>query len=461
MNELVIRGARILSLDPATLDLPAGDIHIRDGAIAEVAAHVHAPAADVIEGRGTIAIPGFVDSHDHLWGALLRGLVGDVGATTWFPQKARFGPLFTPEDQYVAVRLALAEAVAGGVTTVHNWAHNINSPADADANLRAHAEAGLRARFSYGTPSTHPGLSLDRMAGVMGQVGRRVDDAMDLDDLARIAREWRSRDARVTIGAALRGPSRSPAAVYRAEFAAARELGIPITMHCAGTREEVERIRQVEVLAADGLLGPDLQLVHCNHVSARERELIAAHGVSVSMSPVGELRLAMGVPQLSEMLDAGITVSLSFDASAIAGSADMFAAMRLVFGLERVRTGRVIDARTLLQLATIGGARDLGLDAVTGSLTPGKRADIVLVRADSLGMAPGPGDDTAAAIVHSAQPADVDTVLVDGVVMKRGGALVGLDAERIVAEAAAARERLVSRAGVTEAAAAAVGRVVR
>ncbi len=448
MNEIVLRGAHVISMDPAIGDLPSGDVHIDDGLIRAVAPHVDAPNAVIFDARGTIAIPGLVDTHDHLWGTLLRGLIGDSGAESWFPQKGRLGPYFTPADQHVGVRLALAEALAGGVTTVHNWAHNINAPADADANLRAHAEIPLRARFSYGTPSTHPGLSLTEMASVMGRVGRPVDAPMDLDDLARLVGEHARAVASgmLQIGAALRGPSRSPTAVYRQEFETARRLGVPITMHCAGTREEVARIRQCEILGAEGLLGPDLELVHCNWLNAGERELVAKNGVKVSITPVSELRLAMGMPQLSELIDAGVNVSLGFDTTPISGSADMFSTMRTAFNLERIRTGRVIPSQQILELATLGGARALGLDHITGSLTPGKRADVVLVRTDTLGMAPSAGADPAAALVHSAHPADVDTVIVDGRVLKRGGELVSIDAAAIVAEAAMAQWRLLARA---------------
>lgn len=464
MSEILLRGANIVSVDPVIGDLPSGDVHLRDGAIVSVAAHIDAPNAEVIDARGTIAIPGLVDTHDHLWGTLLRGLIGDVGAASWFPQKGRLGPEFSPDDQYLGVRLALAEALAAGVTTVHNWAHNVNSPEDADANLRAHAEIPLRARFSYGTPSTHPGLALTEMVQVMGRVGRPIDAPMDLDDLARLVREHSRTvsSGMLQIGAALRGPSRSPKEVYRLEFETSRDLGVPISMHCAGTREEVARIRQCEILGSEGLLGPDLELVHCNWLNEAERDLVAQHGVKVSITPISEMRLAMGMPQLSELLDAGVNVSLGFDTTPIAGSADMFSTMRTAFNLERIRTGRLVPPEKILEIATLGGARDLGMDHLAGSLTPGKRADVVLVRTDTLGMAPSAGGDPAAALVHSAHPSDVDTVIVDGRVLKRRGELVGVDVAAVVAEASEAQRRLLARADEKgRAVAETVGKVVR
>src|SRR5262245_35682370 len=152
-GELLIRGATVLTMDPAVPDLVAGDVHVRDGAIVAVAAKVDAPAAQVIDGAGMIAIPGFIDTHFHLWNALFRVFIrADVPAQGYFPVTARLGPLMAPQDSYRSVRLGAAEALAAGVTTVHNWAHNTRSPEHAEAELTAMREMGIRGRFAYGTP---------------------------------------------------------------------------------------------------------------------------------------------------------------------------------------------------------------------------------------------------------------------------------------------------------------------
>ncbi|HEV2011872.1 MAG TPA: amidohydrolase family protein [Candidatus Limnocylindria bacterium] len=186
-------------------------------------------------------------------------------------------------------------------------------------------------------------------------------------------------------------------------------------MHCAGTRDEVEWIRQIEVLSSANALGPDLLLAHCNLVTAGERELLASHVVHVSMNPLNEVRYALAAPQLSELLDAGVSTSFSIDSTAVL-PASPFETMRTAYGLERVRTGRIIAPRTLLGIATLGGARALGLADRVGSLRKGKRADVVLLRMDGPGMV-GTGDP-AERIVHCAQPLDVETVIVDGRVVK-------------------------------------------
>jgi cytosine/adenosine deaminase-related metal-dependent hydrolase len=297
-------------------------------------------------------------------------------------------------------------------------------------------------------PSTTPGLSLDQMAAIVGAAGRNVDEAMDVDAAARLREAWLPRsDGRLTVGVNVRGPARSTPAVYREEFGEARARGLPIAMHCAGTRAEISKIRQVQVLEGEGLLGDDILLAHGNHLPPDDIATLAGHGIGVSVSPLSELRLAMGLPQVSELLAAGVPVSFSLDTTAIAASADPFQALRVAVGLEAVRAGdaRRLTPRRALELATIGGAAALGLERVTGSLTPGKRADVIAIRADALNLAPVV--DPAVAIVHSAAPANVETVIADGRLLKAGGRLTSVDPGEVVASAVDALRSLCRRAG--------------
>src|SRR5437763_6309092 len=169
-RELLIRGATVLTMDPAVPDLIAGDVHIRDGAIVAVAQRIEAPTAQLVDGAGMICIPGFIDTHFHMWNALFRPFVrADVPALGYFPVTARLGPLMRPEDSYRSVRLAATDAIAAGITTVHNWSHNTRSPEHAEAELSAMREMSIRGRLAYGTP-----------------VGMADDAPMDLAGLARI-----------------------------------------------------------------------------------------------------------------------------------------------------------------------------------------------------------------------------------------------------------------------------------
>jgi hypothetical protein len=155
-RELLIRGVTVLTMDPAVPDLAAGDVHVREGAIVAVAPMIEAPAAQVMDGGGMICIPGFVDTHFHLWNALFRLFVrADIPALAYFPVTARLGPLMEPEDSYRSLRLGAAEALAAGVTTVHNWSHNTRSPEHAGRRIVGHARHGHPRTFRLWHPCRH------------------------------------------------------------------------------------------------------------------------------------------------------------------------------------------------------------------------------------------------------------------------------------------------------------------
>jgi 5-methylthioadenosine/S-adenosylhomocysteine deaminase len=428
-DEFVVRGGYVVTMDAALGDIPRGDVHVRSGAIVEVGPGLDRPGVDIIDATDRVVMPGFVDTHFHLWNSLLRGVVGD-GERAYFPVKNRLAPHFTPEDTYVSAMLALAEAVNGGITTVNDWDHNVRGPAYADANARAILDAGVRGRYSYGNPDKlDPGL------------------LMDLDDVQRFARDWSgpASEGRISVGMAVRGPVRTDRDVCHREWAFAREHGLPMTMHCGGRRTETGRYCDIEEMAADGLLGPDLQVVHAVSATPREIDLLAASGCHVSLSPLTEYR-SMGIPPLGDLLAAGILVSLSIDTLANPTTADMLLQVKSTLSVELARTGApTISERRVLELATIDGARDLGLDDRIGSLTPGKRADLIAVRTDTLGTAPAA--DPLRVVATCATPADVDLVVADGRILKQGGRLTVLDPNRIVADARTSLDGLLSRAG--------------
>src|SRR5690606_38764025 len=212
-QDLVLTGVTALTMDPAIGDVPDATIAVVDGEITAVSAGLPErtpPGARVVDGRGLNVLPGFVDTHWHLWNSLLRGTVGDAPGRDYFSVKRGLGPYHEPADFYWAARFALAEAVTAGITTVHNWDHNVRSPEDADVNVRAQLDAGVRGRFSYGPRDSTP-----------------ADEPMDLDDLRAFVQRWpdRRRGGLLDIGVALRGPYRTPPQVYRREWAVARELG--------------------------------------------------------------------------------------------------------------------------------------------------------------------------------------------------------------------------------------------
>jgi len=427
-GEFVVRGAHVLTMDERLGDFAAGDVHVRDGAIVAVGASVTAPGAEVIDGKGMICMPGFVETHWHHWTTFLRPVLrADDPKKTYFPVTFALGLHYTPQDSYRSVRLGLAQALAAGVTTTHNWAHNVRSPAHANAEIQAMREGGLRGRFAYG-----PALGMPN------------DQPMDLADLARVKRELAG-DAMLTLGICSRnvdgntGGTRGAidVAMAKREWGAVRDLGLPITLHTSGSGA-------IKLLDAAGLLGPDLQLVHPLNTDAADWAALAKHGVHYSTSPLGEAART-GEMQFIEMMQAGVPVSISID-NVTAEHCDCFACMHMLQAVNRHRTGGKFKLTTkkLVQMATIGGAEDLGLADRTGSLTPGKRADIILVRtgAPHLGAIGDPYD----ALVQLASPSDVDTVVVDGRILRRKGEFTALDYGKLLADAAQSVETLKTRA---------------
>src|SRR5690348_3210329 len=428
---LLVRGGYVITMDPGTGDIPGGDVLVSGRMIAAVGTGLAAPpGATELDATGMIVAPGLVDTHWHMWNTLLRGM--SEGGPGYFRLCRSLGPAFAAEDVYQGTLLGAAEAISSGITTVHDWCHNIRTPAHAEAGLRALAQAGLRARYSYGYPAAHPN-----------------DQAMDLAGLRRLYADWPGRaGALLSLGMACRGPGGSdpamhvPEAVYRPEFDTARELGLPVTIHTCGPPHAAG---QIDALTREGLLGRDVQVVHANCATATEIGQLAAAGATVSISPFSELLIGYGLPQTAQLLAAGIGVGLSADTTALTGNADMFAIMKVTQGLANAlaRDEFAVTARRTLALATIDGARCLGLDAVTGSLTPGKRADLIVV--SPAGPNLGVLTDPAQLLVTAVQPGNVDTVIADGRVLKQGGALTTLDAEQIGRDARQALDRVLTR----------------
>ena len=431
---VVIRNAYVMTMEPDTADIHDGDVHVRDGAIVAVGQKVNAPGATAINGAGMIVLPGLVETHWHMWNTLLRSMSGEKPEFGYFRTTAALGQKYEPADMYQGTRLAAAEAINSGITFVHDWCHNVRSPDYVDQDLRALRESGLRARFSYGAAQGMPN-----------------NQGIVLADLERLARDWpdHSNDGLITLGLAWRGmggnnPATAiPPEIYKAEIEAGRKLGLPISVHASGSRPAVG---QVAAIAKAGLLGKDMQIIHANFASAEEIDTMAKAGASVSLSPFSELRIGFGLQHTGKFLAAGIPVGLSVDTVELTGNADMFGIMKLIQNLENgeAESEFKLTARRVLELGTIEGARSMGIADKVGSLKAGKRADLIMVSTHDVNL--GVFGDPAHMLVSAAQPSNVDTVMVDGRILKQGGKLTAMDAVQIATEAAGANAALRKRA---------------
>ncbi|HEY8578841.1 MAG TPA: amidohydrolase family protein, partial [Beijerinckiaceae bacterium] len=418
-GEFVVRNAYVMSMDAKIGDMPDADIHVRDGAIVAVGPGLQAPGAEIIDARDMIALPGLIDTHWHMWGTSARNTAGDTPKMGYFTFAKVVGSIFNAEDNARGVRLAIAEAIDSGLTTVHNWSHNLVTPEFADAELQAHAQMGHRALFGY---------------GYFG-IGMR-DQTVRVEDLPRVLDRWiQPSEGLLTLGVCSRGPENNGIELCRGEWEAARKLGLRISTHVGTSAPRVKERQAIKQLAKAGLLGDDVILVHQTNTVDDDSETLARTGTHVSLSPYTEMRTGFGFPPMAELEKAGVPLSLSVDTSVLAGNCDMFAIMKAIHNVANAekKSEFAMPVRRVLEMATMGGARALGIADRVGSLTPGKRADLILVRTTDVNMAPF--TDPEHMVVQSANPSNVDTVVIDGRILKRAGRLVGVDVKKIVADA--------------------------
>lgn len=447
MSKILIRGGHVLSMDPRIGDLPKGDVLIEDDRIVAVAPEIGADA-EVIDADGFIVIPGFVDTHRHTWETAIRNVAPDATLDDYFVEILdTFAPVYTPEDVYASNLAGALECINAGITTLVDWSHINNGPEHPDAAIRGLQEAGIRAQYAYGSAN----LSL-------ADYWFDSKIAIPADDVRRVRETYfSSDDGLLTMALATRGPGFCVESVVRAEWELARELGIPITVH-VGMGRLAGRFGMIKQLHGYGLLGPDTTYIHCSWLSEEEWRLLADSGGTVSLAPQVELQMGHGWVPVVKALEYGLRPSFSVDVvTTVPG--DMFTQIRAAFGSERARLNAVFwernepaaglpTARQMLEMATINGAHVAGLESRTGSLTPGKKADVVLIDARAINVAPI--HDAAAAVTLCADVSNVDTVLIDGKVHKRHGRLTAdVDrARRLVEEA---KERLLAQVAARKA----------
>jgi cytosine/adenosine deaminase-related metal-dependent hydrolase len=351
-----------------------------------------------------------------------------------------FAPHYRPEDVYASNLAGALECINAGITTLVDWSHINNSPEHPDAGIRGLQEAGIRAQYAYGSANTS-----------LNDYWNASKIAIPGDDVRRVRDTYfSSGDGLLTMALATRGPTYCMDDVVRSEWELAREVGIPITIHVA--MHSAGRFGMVKQLGDLGLLGPDTTYIHCCYLSDEEWQLVADSGGTVSIAPQIEAQMGHGWPPVLKSLDYGLRPSLSIDVVTTAPG-DMFTQIRAAFACDRARVNAaawetnsevsdtMLTARQMLEMATVNGAHVAGVEDRTGSLTPGKKADVVLLDATALNVAPV--IDPVAAVTLCADVSNVDTVLINGEVKKRGGKLVAdADAARRLVEAA--RDHLVA-----------------
>jgi cytosine/adenosine deaminase-related metal-dependent hydrolase len=380
-----------------------------------------------------IVMPGFVDTHRHIWEGLLRNIGTDVpleGRTSYISFVLhRLAPAFSPEDAYVGNLISALGAIDAGITTLLDWSHIQASPEHTDAVIKALDDSGLRSVFAYGFPW-------------WGKWEERQPSWF-----VRAATEhFSSKDQRLTLALAAPGPEFTDFEVSRDHWKLARETGARITTHVGvGTYGQDAKVQR---FGEAGLLGPDTTYIHCTTLNDTEIQMIVDTGGTVSLASPVEMMMGHGMPPIQKFLDRGLRPSLSIDVETNV-PADMFNQMRSVLPLQRAQAAQAgkdpVGAREVLAYATIEGARANGLESKVGSLRPGKQADVILLRTDRLNVTPL--NDPATAVVCGMDTGNVDTVIIAGRVMKQGGKLLHVDWPAVRQSAIAARDRVIEKSG--------------
>jgi 5-methylthioadenosine/S-adenosylhomocysteine deaminase len=431
-DRIIIENGTVLSLDPAVGDFQRANVVIEGGKIVGVGPGLNG-SGEKIDGTGMIVMPGFVDTHRHIWEGVLRNIGTDVpleGRTSYISFVLhKLAPAFRPEDAYAGDLVSALGAIDAGITTLLDWSHIQASPAHTDAVIQALEDSGIRAVFAYGFPW-------------WGKWEERQPSWF-----VRAATEhFSSADQKLTLALAAPGPEFTDFEVSRDHWKLARETGARISTHVGvGSYGQDSKLQE---MGAAGLLGPDTTYIHCTTLNDVEIQMIVDTGGTVSLASPVEMMMGHGMPPIQKFLDRGLRPSLSIDVETNV-PADMFNQMRSVIGLQRARAeaeGKSpVSAREVLEYATVEGARANGLESKVGSLTPGKQADVIMLRTDRVNVTPL--NDPATAVVAGMDTSNVDTVLIGGHVMKRHGELQHVDwpaVRRLVLES---RDYVIEKSG--------------
>ncbi|GGM06578.1 amidohydrolase family protein [Micromonospora yangpuensis] len=443
---MLFTGGAVVTMDPTVGDLARGDVLVDGDRIVAVGtdltSHPGAATAEIVDTTDRIVAPGLVDTHRHAWQAQLRRSIPDVGDLGAYVTSTlgRIAPAYSPHDMYVGTRLAALTALDAGITTMLDFSHNSRTAAHSDAAVQALLDTGIR--------------------GVHASMGPHFGD-WDRQwpaDLGRLHTAYHGGGGGLVtlrLAALATDEIAGPRPAYGRELAAvARDLDIGVSIDAVfGAASSAAILRWAD----DGLLGPQVTLIHATGLSADAWRAIADTGTTVSLAPTSDAQIGLetAVPAVDEALAVGVRPGLSIDVE-VALASDMFTQMRTLHTIQRMRAVNAaygtdavperITTRDVLDFATRQGARTNGLGEVTGSLTPGRQADLIVV--DAAAVNTMPLNDAVGTLVLGADARNIETVLVAGRVRKAAGELVGVDLAQLRAEVTASRDAILAAVGV-------------
>jgi 5-methylthioadenosine/S-adenosylhomocysteine deaminase len=440
LDRLIIKNGCVLSLDPKIGNFKRADVLIEGAKIVAVGRDLPVENCQIVDAGNMIVMPGFIDTHRHSWEGLLRNIGTDVpleGDASYLAFVLNvLAPVYRPEDAYAGNLVTALGAIDAGVTTLLDWSHIQATREHADGAIRGLQESGIRAVFAYGYPWwKYPNENQGEW----------------FKDVAR--QYFSSKDQLVTLGFAPPGPEFTPFEVAKEQWALAREVGARITVH-VGVGSFGQHGKLAEMGHA-GLLGPDTTYIHCTTLSDEEISMIVDTGGSVSLATPVEMLMGHGMVPIQRFLDRGLRPSLSVDVETNVPN-DMFTQMRTLMAIQhallfdhKLQGGTdvpdPITTRDVLEFATIEGARANDMENLVGTLTPGKQADIIMLRTDRINVMPI--NDPIGAVVLGMDTSNVDSVFVAGKALKRNGQLVNVDLRRVQRMVEEARDYVVAKSG--------------
>jgi len=449
MAEKIIQNGTVVSLDPDVGTLEEADVLIDGGEIVEIGHGLAASNAEVIDASGHIVLPGFVDSHIHLAQTQVRGIAGDWSLMgEYFDHMlGNITGLYQPEDMYLGGLFGGLEKLHTGTTTALDWSYP-NTLEHGERAVDALKDAGLRAVYTYGPPGDDA-----------AKWWFESDVGLPEENIRELHEEKIRDDDLLSLALGLRGPDFCTDETARNDLELARELGVLSTIHMGAALwpssvygEDYQGFGNLE-----GLLGPDVNVAHANHFAQEDIQHAVDQGVSFSSTPEVEMQMGHGIPVTKKVLDAGGRVAWGVDVcSNISG--DMGSQMRIGMQVQRMFENQEIlendeevssvqtTARDTLEFATIEGAKALNMEDEIGTLTPGKRADIIMIDANDFITAPS--HSPIQTVVFQSDPSHISTVLVDGNVVKRDGELLNPAVEEEFDRFVDSGRRLIDEAGI-------------
>ncbi|MFF1439217.1 amidohydrolase family protein [Streptomyces sp. NPDC058295] len=441
-RRILFTGATIVTMDPDLGVVDGGDLLVEGDTITAVGRELAAGDAVVVDATGTLLTPGFVDTHRHAWEAQLRRIMPDVDDLGGYVMAtlAGYATVYRPEDMYIGTRLAALTAIDGGITTMLDFSHN--------SRTREHSDAAVEALIDTGIRGVHAS-----MGPHFGEWDRQWPG-----DLARIKnRYFSSDDQLLTLRLATLATDEiaGPALAYGPQLArVAADLGIGVSVDAVfGTSSSEAVLRWAE----GGLLGPDVTLIHSTGLTFEAWKAMGETGTTVALAPTSDAQIGLetAIPAVDEALSVGIRPGLSIDVE-VALAGDMFTQMRALHAIQRMRAVNAvygtdrqpsrITTHDVLDFATLQGARTNGLAAGTGSLTPGKKADLLVIQAEDLNNMPL--NDPIGTIVLGSDARNISAVLVNGEPRKWDGHVLDVDLAALRDEVHASREYVLNTSAV-------------